>query len=111
ARQAQRDGDGRQLDVREILNRQLHEAPDAGHREHDEEDDRRNRIPDRPRREVHCALPATGSVRATRTTSPSLRNPAPCATMRSPSATPSRISTRSPMRLPTCTWRATTFAT
>ncbi|KFB78622.1 MAG: hypothetical protein AW06_000030 [Candidatus Accumulibacter cognatus] len=98
ARQRRGDGHRRQVDVHELLDLHRPEGEDAGQREQDEEEDRRNRVTDRPGRNVHFAAAAT-----TRTGSPSARKPPPVATTRACGSRPETISMRSPTRRPVAT--------
>jgi hypothetical protein len=70
AGQAGGDGDGRQVDVHELLDLHGLEGHQAGQRQQDEQQDGRNRIADRPGRNVHHGLapPSTTTF-----TSPSAR--------------------------------------
>ena len=97
-RQRGGDGDRRQVDVHELLDFHRPEGEDAGQREQDEEENRRNRVPDRPGGKVHFAAAAT-----TRTGSPSARKPPPVATTRACGSSPETISMRSPRRRPVAT--------
>ncbi len=102
-RQGRADRDGGQVNVGELLD--LHRP--EGHRpqqgEHDEQQDRRNRIADRPGGDVQDHVPCQppSVCAATRTTSPSARNPPPLTTTCAFASSPPVISMRSPERLPT----------
>src|SRR5450830_9558 len=103
ARLRQGNVDGRQINVRQILNWQFMKAHDAGEGQHGEQQDRRNRIADRPGGEIHCGSLAAGTALTTRTTSPSLRKPAPSTTNWSLGVTPLTISISAPCRRPLTT--------
>ena len=121
ARQRRRDGHRRQVDVREVLDLHRPEAHQRRRGEQDEQQQRRDRVADRPGRDVHhglggvaraadaaVALIAAG-VSTTRTVSPSARNPPPMATTRASGASPSVTSMRSPTRRPTSTLACVTL--
>ena len=91
----------RQVDVGEVLDRHRPEAHQAAEREQDEQQDRRDRVADRPGGDVHGLAPATAATTLTR--SPSARKPPPCATTCALAFRPPVTSTRSPRRRPTCT--------
>ena len=80
----------RQIDVRELLDLHRLEADDADQRQHHEQQDGRDRIADRPRRNVDghrslyfwADLTGADAVSTTRTVSPSARKPPPVSTTR-----------------------------
>ena len=57
ARLHQGDGDGGQIEIGKILDRQGAKTPDARQRQQGEKQDRGNRIPDRPGSQIHRASP------------------------------------------------------
>ena len=63
------DGDHREGDVGEARDRQLVEAPQPGHAQHEEDHQRRQRAPDRPGRKIHgvAGRPASAAAATTRT--------------------------------------------
>lgn len=100
-----RHRDQRNVDVREARDRQLREGEQAKHAQHDEEQDRGNRLSDRPGGEVDAHRPprqfvATGVIR-----SPSRTKVPARATTVSPAARPLAISARPPPVRPSVTLR------
>src|SRR5690606_2368790 len=108
ARQCRRDEHRGQVDVREVLDLHRPEAQQAEHRQEDEEQQRRDRIADRPGGEVH-RLPTYLMLCATATVSPSARKPTPLSTTASSGPRPLVISMRSPSRRPVSTFDSFTW--
>ena len=90
AGQGHRDGDFRNLEIRQYRNGQLTPSIKSRDAQHGKYEHRRGGIVDAPAREIHCAITAlpAGDPADSRTMSPSLRKPAPWRTTRSSAASP-----------------------